>query len=121
MSNLVEHVFVLMLENRSFDHMLGFSGIQGRDAGTGVSTHINGLAGSEANTFNGHTFPVIHSADDTMPIDPGHEFSSVLGQLCGPGATYQAGGVYPPIINSGFVASYAASGGGSDPAEVMKC
>jgi len=121
MSNLVGHVFVLMLENRSFDHMLGFSAIQGRDAETGVSTHINGLAGSEANTFNGHTFPVIHSAVSTMPIDPGHEFSSVLGQLCGPGATYQAGGVYPPINNSGFVASYAASGGGSDPAEVMKC
>jgi phospholipase C len=25
MSNLVQHVFVLMLENRAFDHMLGFS------------------------------------------------------------------------------------------------
>jgi phospholipase C len=28
----VEHVFVLMLENRSFDHMLGWSGLRGRDA-----------------------------------------------------------------------------------------
>ena len=31
----VQHVFVLMLENRSFDHMLGFSMISGRDAETG--------------------------------------------------------------------------------------
>ena len=28
----IEHVFVLMLENRSFDHMLGLSNIQGIDA-----------------------------------------------------------------------------------------
>src|SRR5207244_2761259 len=27
----IEHVFVLTLENRSFDHMLGFSGITGVD------------------------------------------------------------------------------------------
>ena len=27
----IEHVFVLMLENRSFDHLLGFSGITGVD------------------------------------------------------------------------------------------
>ena len=34
----IEHVFVLMLENRSFDHMLGFSGIAGTDAATGQAT-----------------------------------------------------------------------------------
>ena len=28
----IEHVFVLVLENRSFDHMLGYSGITGTDA-----------------------------------------------------------------------------------------
>ena len=30
-----ERVFVLMLENRSFDHLLGFSGMTGTDAETG--------------------------------------------------------------------------------------
>jgi phospholipase C len=34
----IEHIFVLMLENRSFDHMLGFSGITGTIPGT--SPHI---------------------------------------------------------------------------------
>lgn len=39
----IEHVFVLMLENRSFDHMLGFSGLKGTDAVTGKPTKINGV------------------------------------------------------------------------------
>jgi len=34
----IDHVFVLMLENRSFDHMLGFAGVQGSDAITGQPT-----------------------------------------------------------------------------------
>jgi phospholipase C len=41
--NKIEHIFVLMLENRSFDHMLGYSGITGADASTGTSTTIRGL------------------------------------------------------------------------------
>ena len=28
----IKHLFVLMMENRSFDHMLGFSNITGVDA-----------------------------------------------------------------------------------------
>ncbi len=120
-SNLVEHLFVLMLENRAFDHMLGFSGIQGRDAETGGSSQINGLTGNEMNTFDGQLYRVIRGADDVMPIDPGHEFNNVLEQLCGPNATYQPGGAYPPINNTGFVASYVASGGAADPGECMRC
>src|SRR5919109_1617380 len=40
-----EHIFVLMLENRSFDHMLGFSGLTGVDAVTGAPTSANDLTG----------------------------------------------------------------------------
>ena len=121
MANLIDHVFVLMLENPAFDHMLGFSGITGQDAANGGSTQINGLTGSEANTFNGREYRVTKGADDVMPADPGHEFNNVLEQLCGSGATYQEGGAYPAINNTGFVASYVASGGAADPGEVMKC
>jgi len=121
MSNLVEHVFVLMLENRAFDHMLGFSGITGRDAANGGSTQINGLTGSESNTFNAQEYRVTRGADNQMPADPGHEFINVLEQLCGGGATYPRGGAYPAINNSGFVASYMESRGASDPSEAMKC
>jgi phospholipase C len=121
MAASVEHVFVLMLENRAFDHMLGFSGITGTDAVTGAATRVNGLTGSEANSFNGVTYPVSPGADNVMPADPGHEFDNVLEQLSGPGASYTPGAAYPAINNSGFVASYAATGGSANPAEIMKC
>jgi phospholipase C len=120
-SSQIQHVFVLMLENRSFDHMLGFSGLTGIDASTGVTTEVNGLSGTESNTFNGQTFPVSQGAPDRMPVDPGHEFSNVLLQLCGNGASYPAGGAYPAINNSGYVASYVGSGGGSSPGTLMNC
>ena len=100
-SSQIQRIFVLMLENRSFDHMLGFSGITGTDASTGVNTKINSLSGIESNIFNGQRFAVSQGAPDRMPADPGHEFSNVLLQLCGEGASYPSGGPYPAIINSG--------------------
>src|SRR5215469_10084861 len=121
LTQLVEHVFVLMLENRSLDHMLGFSGITGTDAATGRPTTISGLSGRESNSYNGATFTVSQPADWTMPLDPGHEFTDVLVQLCGPGAVYPPGGQYPPVNDSGYVASYAATGGAKSPGEIMKC
>jgi phospholipase C len=119
-SNQIQHVFVLMLENRSFDHLLGFLGLQGTDAATGAPTKINGLSGTESNTFGSQTFPVTQGSLFRMPADPGHEFSNVLAQLCGPSASYPNSGVYPAIDNSGYVASYVASGGGSNPADLMR-
>jgi phospholipase C len=116
----IEHVFVLMLENRSFDHMLGFSDITGTDAETGQKTQTNGLTGTESNTLNGQEYKVSRGADYRMPTDPGHEFQNVVHQLCGTGATYPMGGHYPAIDNSGFVASYVTSGGAA-PSEIMKC
>ena len=110
-----------MLENRSLDHMLGFSGIAGTDAATGRPTTIRGLNGRESNSYNSATFTVSQPADWTMPLDPGHEFTDVLVQLCGPGAVYPPGGPYPPVSNSGYVDAYAGSGGGSNPGEIMKC
>jgi len=110
-----------MLENRAFDHMLGYSGITGTDAASGQPTQIDGLAGTESNTYNGQPFGVSPSAGFVMPADPGHEFTNVLEQLCGPGAAYPPGGPYPPIVNTGFVASYVATGGQDRPGEIMKC
>jgi phospholipase C len=120
-SGQIQHVFVLMLENRSFDHMLGFSGLTGTDATTGAPTKINGLSGSESNVYNGQPFPVSPGAPDRMPADPGHEFSNVLLQLCGQGASYPSGGAYPSINNSGYVASYADGDRASNPGVLMNC
>lgn len=120
-SNAIQHIFVLMLENRSFDHMLGFSGITGTDAVTGTPTVIDGLKGMESNTFKGQTFTVHPGATHVMPYDPGHEFEDILTQLCGLGAKYQSGGKYPPVNNSGYVAAASHSAGHASPGEVMKC
>jgi phospholipase C len=159
----IQHVFVLMLENRSFDHMLGYSGITGVDAVSGGPTSVNALTlartsllqlarswqrntvsgivlrqggkwpppapisiralltSSVSNAFNGQSFSVTQPADYAMPVDPGHEFPDVVLQLGGPGAIYPFGGAYPAILNSGFAASYAASGGQSNLSEIMKC
>lgn len=116
----VEHVFVLMLENRSLDHMLGCSAITGTDAESGQSTQLRGLTGQESNQYDGTDYPATCGADWTMPVDPGHGFLDVLEQLCGPHAVYARDGEYPPIDDSGFAANYAKNHG-RDPAEIMKC
>jgi len=117
----ITNVFVLMLENRSFDHLFGFSGLTGIDAETGEQTSINGLTGNETNSYTHPTrtgavemttSPVIPGVVDPMPTDPGHEFLDTLEQLCGQGVvTYPdpVTGKYPAINNSGFAANYATS------------
>ena len=98
----VKHVFVLMMENRSFDHMLGLSNITGIDAVTGTVRHAEALDGpsyaSDSAMPSGlDSFPPAGNALfklNEKKDDPGHEFGDTLIQLCGEGATY-AGGPYP--------------------------
>jgi phospholipase C len=123
----IEHVFVLMLENRSFDHLLGFSGITGADAATGQPTQVDGVVPATAvNTWAGTAYPATEGADWVMPIDPGHEFNDTLLELCydpttNPAPRYPdpATGGYPQATNRGFVADYAGKHG--DPPEIMRC
>ncbi|HSZ86149.1 MAG TPA: alkaline phosphatase family protein [Puia sp.] len=123
----IEHVFVLMLENRSFDHILGFSRIKRIDAENGNPTSINGLSGKEFNSYKNQQYSVLRGADYTMPFDPGHEFTDVVEQLCGEGTTYPNGGAYPKINNNGFVSNYETTkstgedGATGDFGEIMKC
>lgn len=112
---LITNVFMLMLENHSFDHLFGYSGYN-----TG---NVHKLSGNESNTYGGSTYGVSEPAVDPMPLGPGHEFMNTLVQLCGAGTTnpFPSGGSYPTIKNSGFVADYAAEGAGSNCGDVMKC
>ena len=97
----IQHVFVLMLENRSYDHILGFS-------------VAGDLTGDEANVWNGKTLRFTPGADFVMPRDPGHSFTDVVEQLGGPGAAY-APGRYPPITMSGFASNFGRYEPGSVP------
>ena len=116
----LKHVFVVALENRSFDHTLGFADIHGTDAVTGMRTSIENLSTLHTNEFRGISYAATNPAHYVMPHDPPHEYESVRDQLCGP---YQLYNGPQSINNSGFAFSYATSGGTTvqDPAEVMRC
>ncbi|HEU0231336.1 MAG TPA: alkaline phosphatase family protein [Burkholderiaceae bacterium] len=107
----IKNIFVLLLENRSFDHMLGFSGITGTQAGTNppVATSLEGLTKSEHNGYLGARYVVGQPFHEPVAVDPAHEFLDVLEQLCGTQAIYERGQPYPKINNSGFVSDYARS------------
>ncbi len=98
----IEHIIVLMMENRSFDHMLGWL--------QSPSYDIDGLTGNEWNPTDPsdpadphNEVTVTRNAQDVTPHDPGHEFSDVNVQLfsnpSGPPAAGQE--------NRGFVFNYA--------------
>ncbi|MGH7176559.1 MAG: alkaline phosphatase family protein, partial [Tepidisphaeraceae bacterium] len=116
----VRHVFVLMLENRSFDHMHGFSDITGIDAETGLPTRIRNFVGvvplpTNVDPATGTPIPPSQPADFALTSDdkdPGHEFHDTLEQLAGTGAVYPTGGTptYPLPNNSGFVANFQGRG-----------
>jgi phospholipase C len=96
----VAHVFVLMLENHSFDNILGLSGISG----------ITHASSTDSNNYGGQSYSVGSAgAPVSMPTDPGHEFLDVVEQLCSP-ETHQPWQPYPTkITNAGFVSNYATT------------
>ena len=112
-ASLVKHIFVLMLENRSYDHLLGFAGVSGVDAATGQPTTADGLTETAFNCFAGERFFASRGAPD-VTVAPGHEFRDALAQLCGPKARYPSGGPYPEVNNTGFAASLGSG-------EIMRC
>jgi phospholipase C len=82
----IKHVFVLMLENRSFDHLFAFSGRSGippPDANWGMSA----------------------DAPDRAPLDPPHEFEDVAAQIGGnPPMSGFAQQAYWNVSRQGFAA-----------------
>jgi phospholipase C len=86
----VDHVVVLMLENRSFDHMLGYLSF------TGARPEIDGLRPGLANQHRGRAYPAHHLAATALELDPDHSASAMDQQV--------AGGDM-----SGFVASAAST------------
>jgi len=123
----IDRVFVLMLENRSFDHMLGFSGLTGVDI-NGASTSADGAdpaMHSNINPVDGlpvavTATPPADFALKDLDADPGHEFNDALMSLCGSGVTYDPTVGYPPIDNSGFIDNYVDSGC-TVPERAMRC
>jgi phospholipase C len=104
----IEHVVVLMLENRSFDHMLGFLYTDQQNKSP-AGQAFDGLTGNESNpAANGEAVKVyaIQASDSNAYFqpgaDPGEGYSATNSQLFG---TVKA--PTPPVAtNQGFVSDY---------------
>ena len=105
----INHIVVLMLENRSFDHMLGFLYADSKNVSP-AGDPFDGLTGSESNPDStGTPVPVsqIKATDQYayyMPgADPGEGYSATNSQLFG--------NVTAPVpataTNQGFVTDYS--------------
>jgi phospholipase C len=131
----IEHVVVLMLENRSFDHMLGYLYHDSGNVTPGGQA-FEGLTGAESNPgADGKpvpVFPITPGAPNAyfMPgADPGEGYMATNKQLYG--STKQPS---PPVAPGmqGFVADYAYTLGwearehwsivpGTQPQDIMGC
>jgi phospholipase C len=107
----IEHVIVLMLENRSYDHMLGYL------------PNGHGLAGNEFNLIDpsdpaSERVPVNNRSSYITPLDPPHDFVSVEKQLFG-----EQGCVVDPALMNGFVETYIekAQGNVAIGKTIMEC
>jgi phospholipase C len=109
----LKHIVVLMMENRSFDHMLGFA--------QSPSWPIDGLAEMRSNRDSTGEIATVSSdarySGDFTP-DPGHAVFDSLTQLYGDAKTPET---QEPTM-TGFVLSYEGkTHSTSDAHRIMKC
>jgi len=72
----INHIVVLMLENRSFDHMLGYLRLKGN------RPDIDGLTGKEVNEYpKGTPHKPKLSTETAFSPDPHHDWDNVNAQL----------------------------------------
>ena len=95
----IEHVVVLMLENRSFDHLLGYLSLQPDDS------DIDGLESGMANTYEGRSHPIFRLTKTALEKaqDPCHSGACVDEQVAD--------------TNGGFAANYIRTREGAGFAE----
>ena len=101
----IEHIVLLMMENRSFDHMIGF--LAHPDA------TYRGLKGDESNIDrDGNVIRVDRDSDGTIPYDPHHLHKHVVRQLTGGD---------PPLRKAHVRMNGFASNAEEMPQAVMSC
>jgi len=95
--NQIQTIIVLMFENRSFDHLLGYLGLPPHNKDVEGLQKIPGFT----NEYSGFQFPIFHlgNPDQPLPDDPPHERPDIGTQIDPNGdGGYSMGG---------FVRSYA--------------
>lgn len=104
--NQIKTIVVVMMENRSFDHLLGYLSLDAYGW-----TNVEGLKSDPAwldkvaNTYKGHKFPPFLLMDPYHKIDadPPHERDPIANQMGAP-----VDGIFPM---NGFVTNYAGAKG----------
>ncbi|MGH7455770.1 MAG: alkaline phosphatase family protein, partial [bacterium] len=96
----INHIVVLMMENRSFDHMLGYLTLEkGR-------SDVDGLTDKMVNVHKGVTYPVHHLTNTKFAEDPCHDGNCVDEQVSN--------------NNGGFVSDFAKHyPNEGDPGKIM--
>jgi phospholipase C len=106
----IEHIVVLMLENRSFDHMLGFLYTDQNNVSPAGQPY-EGLTGTESNPDAQGNPVTVFRIDGSTPnayfmpgADPDEGFVATDKQLFG---TANPGSPAPAATNQGFLTDYA--------------
>ncbi len=95
----IDHIVVLMMENRSFDHMLGYLKLEG------INPDVDGLDSTMANSHAGTSYAVHRLSSGVFEHDPGHGAEAVAQQLSNQ--------------NSGFVTNYMSIHVEDEPGLIM--
>lgn len=103
----IDHIVVLTMENRSFDHMLGYLSLPIDKGGMGRS-EVDGLKGGDVNVnkFKGVDYKSFPLTNTLFAPDPAHGYQAVYHQINGGKM-------------DGFVRSYAEQAGVEDAANIM--
>jgi phospholipase C len=106
----VDHIVVLMPENRSFDHMLGYLSLEGGRC------DVDGLRPEFANKHDGHSYPIHHLDSTAIADDPDHSPARLIGRS----ADRQIGGGAMDCFVTSFAHTLSRRGvEDGDPARVM--
>lgn len=131
----IKRMFVLMMENRSYDNIFGFSDLRGWTP-DGKATSADGLLGKPVVTnkdASGQLYSMGQGAPFCLNFDPGHEYSDVLAQMCGPNSVSLPDcvndsanlGTYPNLQlasdSSQLGFAYNLSAHGFDVASAFRC
>ncbi|KAJ8325445.1 hypothetical protein O5D80_006382 [Batrachochytrium dendrobatidis] len=82
----IKNVVVLIMENRSFDSILG------RLKWDGTNSNVDGLTGNESNKLaNGQTVGIQRGTNPKAGFDPNHELHAVTEQIYGAGTVNTQG------------------------------
>jgi phospholipase C len=98
--NDIQHIIFCMLENRSFDHMLGYLSLEGRDDVEGLKADP-GWQASWTNRADGVAYPLNRIAAGDLIDDPPHDLERIKQQIETPAQAQPGMG--------GFVQTYVDS------------